>query len=111
MKTNAGYSFCASEAAPFKKQIQTMDGRFHREIHAVNGFGLYIGVGLRTGAAEITLISFAVFPMFAGFNLTIGANHVVSLAFLLAMAHNVFGENQSEQSRLVFNKGSGVTST
>jgi hypothetical protein len=88
MKANASDSFCASEAATLKKQIEAMDSRFHRQVHAVNGFGLYIGVGLRTGTAEITLITFAVLSMLAGFNLTVGANHVVSLAFLSAMAHN-----------------------
>jgi len=88
MKANASNPHCASEAATFKKQIEAMDSLFNREIHAVKRFGLYIGVGLRTGAAEITLIAFAVFPMLAGFNVAILTYHFVSLAFLWRLAHN-----------------------
>ena len=75
MKTDASYSFSASETATLKKQIEAMNNLFNREVHAVNGLALCICVGLRTGAAEITLITLAVFAMLAGFNLTFVANH------------------------------------
>jgi hypothetical protein len=52
----------------------------------------------------ITLIAILIFAILLSGNFTVIANHIVSLAFLWRLAHNVSVGNQREQSRLVFNK-------
>ena len=61
-------------------------------------------MNLFTGETAITLITFAVFSKLLTFVRATVTFHIVSLAFLLAMAHNVLAEDQREQSRLVFNR-------
>jgi hypothetical protein len=65
---------------------------------------------LGAGFAAITFIAFTIFAVLLSFILAVFTCHC-ELAFFLAMAHNVSAENQREQSRLVFKRGSGVIST
>ena len=64
-----------------------------RQVHAVKRIVLRFNEGFKTGSAVITLITFAIFAALLGFVLAVMTYHIVSLAFLWRLAHNVFAEN------------------
>ena len=110
MKGNAGYSFNCAKRAAFNKELQALLGFVEGKIHAIKRLVCRFYEGDKTGGAVVSLVALAIFAALSGRILAVMTLHC-ELAFFLAMAHNVFVGDQREQSRLIFNKGSGVTST
>jgi hypothetical protein len=107
---NASQSLNGTNRVAFNKKLKTENSFAERESHSIKRLVSRFKGNLETGFATIPLNAFFVLAELFALSRTVMTRHC-ELAFFPAMAHNVFAELQREQSRLVFNKGSGVSST